>query len=100
MSYTKLQPISGTIPGVLLAPRKLLLCYQGFSRITQECKFWELIMIEDRTNIKAWAQVDEENFMKKYPTQSKNIEETLKGADICFIFIEWSEVKSLKLATL
>ena len=57
------------------------------------------ILIEDGANIKAYDPVGENNFKKLYPTEIKycdNIEETLKDADICFIFTEWNEIKNIK----
>ncbi len=59
------------------------------------------ILIEDGANIKAYDPVGENNFKKLYPTEIKycdNIEETLKDADICFIFTEWDEIKNIKPA--
>lgn len=56
------------------------------------------IMLEDGAHIKAYDPIGEENFRKIYPTQieyCKNIEDTLKNADICFIFTEWDFVKSI-----
>lgn len=56
------------------------------------------IMIEDGANVKAWDPVGIENFKKFQSdglTYCSSIEETLKEADICFIFTEWDEVKDL-----
>ena len=42
-----------------------------------------------------------DNFKKIYPTEItyvKTPEETLKDADIAFIFTEWNEIKSLDLS--
>ena len=57
------------------------------------------IMLDDGATVKAWDPVGEENYKKKYPDELQycdTIEETLKDADICFIFTEWQEVKDLK----
>ena len=57
------------------------------------------ILIEDGAIVKAYDPVGENNFKKLYPTEIKycdNIEETLKDADICFIFTEWNEIKNIK----
>ena len=59
------------------------------------------LMLEDGANVKAWDPVGEENFKKVYPDEiayCNSIEETLKDADICFIFTEWDEVKDFDLA--
>lgn len=42
-----------------------------------------------------------EKYKKFYPNEIKycdNIEETLKDADICFIFTEWSEIKNFNIS--
>lgn len=46
-------------------------------------------------NIRAWDPVAQENFKKKFPNilYCDSIDETLQGADICFVFTEWKEVK-------
>ena len=54
------------------------------------------ILLEDGAEIKAYDPVGEPNFKKIYPneiTYCSNIDDTLKDADICFIFTEWQEVK-------
>lgn len=56
------------------------------------------ILIDDGANVKAWDPVGCENFKKRVPegvTYCDTIEETLRGADLCFIFTEWPEVKAL-----
>ena len=58
------------------------------------------IMMEDGANVKAWDPVGIDNFKKLYPqgiTYCYSIEETLKDADLCFIFTEWDEVKNFNL---
>lgn len=60
------------------------------------------ILLDDGANIKAWDPVAVENYKKYYPneiTYCDTIEETLKDADICFIFTEWQEVKDLPAET-
>jgi UDPglucose 6-dehydrogenase len=59
------------------------------------------IMVEDGANVKAWDPVGIENFQKLYPNDINychSIEDTLKDADICFIFTEWDEVKDFDLS--
>lgn len=56
------------------------------------------ILLEDGANIKAYDPIGENNFRKIYPneiTYCKNIEETLKDTDLCFIFTEWDFVKNI-----
>lgn len=53
---------------------------------------------EEGSRIKAWDPVGVENFKKRVSDKIQycdTIEETLKDADICFIFTEWDEVKEL-----
>lgn len=59
------------------------------------------LMLEDRANVKAWDPIGTNNFKKLYPnliTYCDTIEETIKDADICFIFTEWDEVKDFDLS--
>lgn len=56
------------------------------------------ILLDDGAKIKAYDPVAENNYKKIYPTEieyCKSIEETLKNADICFIFTEWNFVKNM-----
>ena len=56
------------------------------------------ILLDDGAKIKAYDPVAENNYKKIYPTEieySNSIEETLKNADICFIFTEWDFVKNI-----
>lgn len=59
------------------------------------------IMLDDGANIKAYDPIGIPNFSKIYSEESNNIkycktmEDTLKDADICFIFTEWKEIKDL-----
>jgi len=58
------------------------------------------LMLEDGANIKAWDPVGMEHFKKHYPNGVQycySIEDTIKDADICFIFTEWEEVKNFPL---
>ncbi len=56
------------------------------------------VIMEDGARIKAWDPVGVENFKRRIPEGMEyydSIEETLKDADICFIFTEWPQVKAL-----
>jgi UDPglucose 6-dehydrogenase len=58
------------------------------------------IMMDDGANVKAWDPVGMDHFKKSHPhniSYCYSIEETIKDADICFIFTEWDEVKSFDL---
>ena len=58
------------------------------------------ILLDDGANIKVYDPVVENNFKKIYPneiTYCKSIEETLKDADLCFIFTEWDFIKDLDI---
>ena len=58
------------------------------------------LMIEDGAKVKAWDPVGIPNFQKRFngPVEyCSSIEETLRGADICFIFTEWEDVKRFPL---
>lgn len=63
------------------------------------------LLLEQGADIVAYDPVAEENFQKKFPegkfsngsiTYTKSIEDALDGANICFIFTEWQEIKNLK----
>lgn len=59
-------------------------------------------LIDEGAKIVAYDPVGEENFKRIYPTEItyvKTPEETLKNADIAFIFTEWNEIKALDLET-
>lgn len=59
------------------------------------------IMLEAGANIKAWDPVGINNFKKLYPEEisyCNTIENTIKDADVCFIFTEWDEVKDFNLS--
>lgn len=54
------------------------------------------ILIEEGAKVKAYDPIGEEKFKKIYPNQIEycnNIDDTIKDADICFIFTEWQEIK-------
>ena len=56
------------------------------------------VLLDDGARVRAWDPVGAENFKKRESgeiTYCDTIEETLKDADICFIFTEWSDVKAL-----
>lgn len=56
------------------------------------------LLIEDGAVIHAWDPIGMENFKKKIPDgvlYCDKIEEALDQSDICFIFTEWDEIKSL-----
>ncbi|WP_121610657.1 UDP-glucose dehydrogenase family protein [Mesobacillus foraminis] len=59
------------------------------------------IMLEDGASIKAWDPVGVKNFKRIYPNEvmyCTSIEDTLKDADVCFIFTEWEEIKHFELS--
>ena len=59
------------------------------------------IILDDGATVKAYDPIGEKNFKKFYPneiTYCNNIEDTLKDADICFIFTEWAFVKNIDLS--
>ena len=62
------------------------------------------LLLQGGANIYAFDPVGEANFKKKYPegkigqgsiTYVSDPKEALKGANVCFIFTEWGEVKDL-----
>jgi UDPglucose 6-dehydrogenase len=59
------------------------------------------ILLDDGAMVKAFDPVGVENF-KKVIDQGieycESIDETIKGADICFIFTEWDEIKNYDVA--
>ena len=58
------------------------------------------LMIEDGAKVRAWDPVGIPNFKRRFTGSVEycsSIEETLSGADICFIFTEWEEVKKFPL---
>ena len=62
----------------------------------------ELLLKNNANNIYAYDPVGEDNFKKRYPTEINYVttpEEALEGANICFIFTEWNEIKAIKPET-
>ncbi|MDM5201136.1 UDP-glucose/GDP-mannose dehydrogenase family protein [Fictibacillus enclensis] len=62
------------------------------------------LLLEQGANIYAFDPVGAKNFARVYPegtngrgsiTYVENIEEALDGANVCFVFTEWGEVKAL-----
>ena len=62
------------------------------------------LLLDQGADIYAYDPVGADNFKKKYPegqngrgtiTYVENPEEALKGANVCFIFTEWGEVKAV-----
>lgn len=59
------------------------------------------ILLDDGATVRAWDPVGIENFKSKINdeiTYCNSISETLQDADLCFIFTEWPQVKSLTAA--
>lgn len=66
------------------------------------------LLLEQGADIYAYDPVGMENFKRKYPEGAANgsgsityvngPEEALKGANVCFIFTEWGEIKAVKPA--
>ena len=63
------------------------------------------LLLEQGADIYAYDPVGTENFKKKYPEGKinlgsikyvENIEESLEGANVCFVFTEWGEIKAIK----
>ena len=66
------------------------------------------LLLEQGADIYAYDPVGADNFKKKYPdgkngkgtfTYVENPEEALKGANVCFIFTEWGEIKAVEPGT-
>ena len=54
------------------------------------------LLLDLGADVYAWDPVGTENFKKIYPTEiayCENIDDTIRDADICFIFTEWQQVK-------
>lgn len=59
------------------------------------------LLLEQGANVYAYDPVGEENFKKIYPTQINYVstpEEALKEANVCFVFTEWNEIKSMDIS--
>lgn len=60
------------------------------------------ILLEERANITVYDPIGENNCKKLFDNRIKyrnTIEETLKNADICFIFTAWDEIKNIDANT-
>lgn len=64
------------------------------------------LLLEQGADIYAYDPVGTENFKRKFPagkhskgriTYTVNPEDALRGANVCFIFTEWGEIKALPL---
>jgi UDPglucose 6-dehydrogenase len=59
------------------------------------------LFLDDGAHIRAWDPVGEQNYRKIYPDEieyCESIESTLKDADLCLIFTEWEEVKTMDVS--
>ncbi|MBB6698241.1 UDP-glucose dehydrogenase family protein [Clostridium algidicarnis] len=63
------------------------------------------LLLECGAEIYAYDPVGKDNFSRRYPEGKigqgtikyvDNVEEALKGANVCFIFTEWGEIKAIK----
>ncbi len=63
------------------------------------------LLLEQGADIYAYDPVGVDNFKKKYPegksgkgsiTYCENVRDALDGANICFIFTEWGEIKAVR----
>ena len=60
------------------------------------------LLLEQGAEVYAYDPVGSDNFRKRYPEGESNIkyvekpEEALDGANVCFIFTEWREIKAVK----
>lgn len=56
------------------------------------------ILLEDGARLQAWDPVGVANYRRFYPdeiTYCDTIQQAITGADVCFIFTEWDEIKRL-----
>jgi UDPglucose 6-dehydrogenase len=56
------------------------------------------LLLEQGANLYAYDPVASDNCRKKYPDRiiyTKTPEEALEGANLCFIFTEWGEIKNI-----
>lgn len=62
------------------------------------------LLLEQGADIYAYDPVGRENFKRRFPqgkidkgnmTYVENVEEALNGANVCFIFTEWGEIKAI-----
>ena len=63
------------------------------------------LLLNQGAEVYAYDPVGVDNFKQKYPDGEnsggsikyvENIEEALRGANVCFIFTEWGEIKAVK----
>lgn len=63
------------------------------------------LLLEQGADIYAYDPVGTDNFKRKYPegkngrghiTYVENVQDALDGANVCFIFTEWGEIKAVK----
>ena len=58
------------------------------------------LLLENGADIYAYDPVADENFKKRFPEAKikyvKEPEDALEGANVCFIFTEWNEIKEVK----
>ena len=63
------------------------------------------LLLEQGAEIYAYDPVGRDNFKRKFPEGKngqgimkyvENVEEALKGANVCFVFTEWGEIKTVK----
>ena len=57
------------------------------------------LLVKEKAEIYAYDPVGADNFKKRYPDEIKYVntpEEALTGANVCFIFTEWDEIKAVK----
>jgi len=63
------------------------------------------LLLEQGAEIYAYDPVGRDNFKRKFPEGKngqgimkyvENVEEALKGANVCFVFTEWGEIKAVK----
>ena len=60
------------------------------------------LLLEQGAKIYAYDPVAQENFKKLYPNQINYVDtpqEALNGANACFIFTEWQQIKDVKPRT-
>jgi UDPglucose 6-dehydrogenase len=56
------------------------------------------LLLEQGAHIHAYDPIAEDNFKKRYPTEiiyTDTPEAALEGANVCFIFTEWKEIKAI-----
>lgn len=60
------------------------------------------LLLQEGASVTVWDPVGMDNLSKIFANAiayGDSIEETLKGADVCFIFTEWQQIRSLPLET-